>query len=495
MAASWLAALLLALATAAARAQTVQNNAPGHYLYIYAAGGGRAAGPSLSRARSHLARSGMRAGAGEANKTLGDTMLVIGWNNALNDGHPYGTIITNNVLNQPVGNEPNSMSVANFNYLMAGSGQLGFYTGQKKNQSQIFFWNMTDAKNIRPLPSSSNPPSSASPQDFYPTADGGFLVTMLGDLHGGVGGRVAKYDNARNFIAEYPAVVPSGFCPKGIAVNTALNYMITTDYYVINSTFNYPTPSAGIVAFSTVRVWNYTTMAITNTLTVLDAGAGMLQVKFLPGDSQGHAYVIGRFSGKIYLVTTKAPQTITVALDINTVPGVGPNPKPGQFDLLNRGLFNTTTNYKVGFVTLTGTGQVIYFNWANFTSIRVIQVFTIPPIAGRPQPAPNSLRVDLCCGTQGIGSPDSYRFIVTDYSLDETYSGPKPAANNFMGPLPQPYGLVQEAGTRQIHVFIFNATSIRLDPRFTLDLQTRFPGKAFNPRGISLFPTVGGGGA
>eukprot|EP00850_Spirogloea_muscicola_P016399 SM000132S26914 [mRNA] locus=s132:299324:301803:- [translate_table: standard] len=502
--AAFAAAALVALTALAGFAGAVQNNAAGHYLYIWA---------------------------GEANKTLGDTMFVIGWNNALVGGHPYGTIITYNVLNSPTGNEPGSMSLANFNYLMAGAGSLSFYTGQqKKPNNEVFFWNMTDAKNIKPL-APKNPPLSASPQDFYPLANGGFLVTMLADPYGGEGGRLAEFDNATNVIAEYPDVPPPGFCPKGIAVHTQTGFMLTTDYYVLNSTFNYPTPSsgehqashqvsfasallclpvavlssapdprtmppvAGIVAFSTIRVWNFTTRTILSTVTVPDAAAGLLQVKFLPGDSQAKALVVGRFSGKIYYLATKTG-VVSVALDLNTLPGVGPGSKPGQMELITGRYFNqTAVLYKLGFLTLTGTGQVVYFDWTNPASLVVKQVFTLPVLEGRAPPAPNSVRVDLCCGTQGTGSPDSHRVIITDYSLDETYSGPKPVANGNLAPLPQPYGVVQEAGTKQIHVIIFNATSVYLDPRFKLDLATRFPDKVYNPRGIAVFPTTNGGGS
>eukprot|EP00850_Spirogloea_muscicola_P007321 SM000036S13365 [mRNA] locus=s36:811586:814080:+ [translate_table: standard] len=444
--AAFAAAALIALAAFAGLTGAIQNNAPGHYLYIWA---------------------------GEANKTLGDTMFVIGWNNAL----------------------PGSMSLANFNYLMAGAGSLSFYTGQqKKPNNEVFFWNMTDAKNIKPL-APKNPPFSASPQDFYPLANGGFLVTMLADPYGGEGGRLAEFDNATNVIAEYPDVPPPGFCPKGIAVHTQTGFMLTTDYYVLNSTFNYPTPSSGVVAFSTIRVWNFTTRTILSTVTVPDAGAGLLQVKFLPGDSQAKALVVGRFSGKIYYLATKTG-VVSVALDLNTLPGVGPGSKPGQMELLTGRYFNqTAVLYKLGFLTLTGTGQVVYFDWTNPASLVVKQVFTLPVLEGRAPPAPNSVRVDLCCGTQGTGSPDSHRVIITDYSLDETYSGPKPVANGNLAPLPQPYGIVQEAGTKQIHVIIFNATSVYLDPRFKLDLATRFPDKVYNPRGITVFPTTNGGGS
>eukprot|EP00850_Spirogloea_muscicola_P007078 SM000035S13058 [mRNA] locus=s35:93358:103711:- [translate_table: standard] len=456
-----LASLLLLLLGPAA-AQTKANNYYGHYLYIWA---------------------------GEANKTQGDTIFVIGWNNALNGGHPYGSIITYSSFNKP-GGEPTSMSLASLNYLMAGATAQSYYTGQTRNQSEVFFWNMTDAKYIKPL-TSVNPPQSSSAQDFYPVPEtGGFLVTMMGNAYGGPGGKLAEFDKLGNLVAEYPSSAVPTLAPKGIAVLTGKGLMVTTDYIVPNSTF---LPSSGIVKFDTVRVWNYTMRSIIQTVALPDTNAGAFQVKALPFDGSGRVFVVGRYSGKIYLVTTKAPFTAVVALDLNTVPGVGPNSLPGQFDLASGGLFNqSATFYRLGFITLTGVGKVLSFDWTNYTSLVVKQVFTLPAIAGRPAPSPNSLRIDLCCGTMGPHSKDSYRFVVTDYSLDQTYSGPKPAATGNKTPLPQPYGLVLEKGTRQVHVFIFNATNFYLDPRFTLDLETRFPGKQYNPRGISMYPITAG---
>ena len=99
-------------------------------------------------------------------------------------------------------------------------------------QKEIFFFDVSNPKAPRFI-SAADPPQSAITDEFYPLADGGFLVTMMGGAAGHAPGRVAEFTKDLQLVSEYPSDPPmDGFNPHGISVRPEMNLMVTSDLFV-----------------------------------------------------------------------------------------------------------------------------------------------------------------------------------------------------------------------------------------------------------------------
>jgi hypothetical protein len=77
--------------------------------------------------------------------------------------------------------------------VLACGGLLSLLQGQ----DQIFFFDVTDARNPKHIKATSAP-LSAITDDFLPLASGGFFVTQMGSNSGAAPGRIAEFDKNLN---------------------------------------------------------------------------------------------------------------------------------------------------------------------------------------------------------------------------------------------------------------------------------------------------------
>ena len=108
-----------------------------------------------------------------------------------------------------------------------------------KGQNDIFFFDISDARNPKFL-FSTHAPNSSITDDFLPLPGGGFLVTNMGSARGGAGGRVVEFDKHLNLVAEYPSVLPADgeFNPHGIDADFSRNLLVTSDFINPVTTLN-----------------------------------------------------------------------------------------------------------------------------------------------------------------------------------------------------------------------------------------------------------------
>ena len=123
--------------------------------------------------------------AGDQARTNPDFLAVVNFDERSRD---YGKVITTVPLPSPgaTGNEPHHVGLSRDGTVLACGGLLSVLRAQK----EVFFFDVSNPKAPRFI-SAADPPQSAITDEFYPLADGGFLVTMMGGAAGHAPGRVA----------------------------------------------------------------------------------------------------------------------------------------------------------------------------------------------------------------------------------------------------------------------------------------------------------------
>ena len=169
-----------------------------------------------------------------------------------------------------------------------------------KGQNDIFFFDISNARNPKFL-FSTRAPNSSITDDFLPLPEGGFLVTNMGSASGGAGGRVVEFDKRLRLVAEYPATSPAdgGFNPHGIDADFSKNLLVTSDF--INPVTTLNVFSGDVELRSSLRFWNLRDRRITRTVQLPD-NAGTMDVKLIPGDPHGRAVTANMFTGLVYTV-------------------------------------------------------------------------------------------------------------------------------------------------------------------------------------------------
>src|SRR5262245_55095727 len=196
--------------------------------------------------------------AGDQARTAPDFVAVIGFNE---DSKDYGRVLR--VAPVPTsGNEAHHMGLSADGNILACGGLLSLLKGQ----DGIFFFDVSTPDNPVFLKSAATP-LSAITDDFYPLAEGGFLVTLMGSNTGGAPGRVAEFDANLNLVEEWPETPPAdGFNPHGISVRTEVNLMVTSDFVNPVTTLNL---WAGPVEVrGSIRVWDFRNRTIVRTIPV-----------------------------------------------------------------------------------------------------------------------------------------------------------------------------------------------------------------------------------
>src|SRR3989442_10760223 len=136
--------------------------------------------------------------AGDQARTNPDFLAVVNFDESSRD---YGKVITTVPLPGPgaTGNEPHHVGLSRDGKVLACGGLLSVLRAQK----EIFFFDVSNPAAPRFI-SAADPPLSAVTDEFYPLANGGFLVTMMGGAGGAHPGRVAEFNKDLQLVNEHP---------------------------------------------------------------------------------------------------------------------------------------------------------------------------------------------------------------------------------------------------------------------------------------------------
>ena len=358
----------------------------------------------------------------------------------------YGKVLKTVPLPPPgnVGNEPHHCHTSGDQTILACGGLLSVLKGQ----NDIFFFDISDARNPKFLKSTKAPNSSIT-DDFLPLPGGGFLVTNMGSATGGAGGRVVEFDKNLNLVAEYPAVQPAdgGFNPHGIDADFSKNLLVTSDFVNPVTTLN--VFQGNVQLRSSVRFWNLKNRTITQSVFLPD-DAGTMDVKLIPGDKNGRAVTVNMFSGLMYSVDP-TDGSYAEAFDLADItPHVDTPVRGGMAGLLavprggRRLIFATFLAGQVGMLDITNPKQ-----------FKQLSVVSFGANAG-----PHSVHL----------THDDKRLIVTDYFLNQ-----------------DGFGKVHLEGDHKVHVLDVRERSLAVDEAFrALDFNTAFPTGPARPHGIGM---------
>jgi selenium-binding protein 1 len=358
----------------------------------------------------------------------------------------YGKVLETVPLPPPgnFGNEPHHCHTSEDQNILACGGLLSVLKGQ----NDIFFFDISDARNPKFLRSAKAPNSSIT-DDFLPLPDGGFLVTNMGSASGGPGGRVVEFDKNLRLVAEHPSVLPAdgGFNPHGIDGDFDRNTLVTSDFINPASTLNVvPGP---LQLRSSLRFWNLRQRTITRSVFLPD-NAGTMDVKLIPGDNRGRAVTVNMFTGLMYTVDP-TNGTYTQSFDMSDITPHIETPVPG-------GMPGLLAMPRTGDRIITATfmaGQVAMLDISNPKQFKQLSVVSFGENAG-----PHSLHL----------THDDKRLIVTDYFLNE-----------------DDIGKVKLEGDHKLHVLDVKPNGLTIDRAFgVVDFNTAFPTGRARPHGIGM---------
>ena len=376
------------------------------------------------------------------------------------DSATYGKVIHTVPLPPPgnIGNEPHHCHLSADKKILACGGLLSVLKGQ----NGIFFFDVSSERHPRFLFSTKAVNSSIT-DDFYPLPKGGFLITQMGSGSGGAPGRVAEFDGQLHFVAnhfgwtsmleEWPSAPPlDGFNPHGISARPDLNLMMTADFLLPTSTLS---GTSGVVLRGSVRVWDYNARKITQTIELQSPGGGpalgTMDVKMLPGDPHGIAYVAGMFDGHIYSIHPNTGAW-AAAFDCSTVqPHVDTPVAGGMAQILatpqsgDRLIFGLFMAGQVGMLDTTDRDHLKQVPGA---------IVSFGANAG-----PHNL----------VLTDDDSRLVVSDYFLNE-----------------DDQGVVHYEGDHKVRVLKVTHHSLTEDTRFRLDFDTAFPTGPARPHGLAM---------
>jgi selenium-binding protein 1 len=377
--------------------------------------------------------------AGDQARVAPDFLAVINFDEQSED---YGKVIKTIPIPPPgnVGNEPHHCHLSTDENILACGGLLSLLRGQ----NGIFFFDVSEDRDPKFLFATSAPESSIT-DDFYPLPEGGFLVTQMGSATGGAPGRVAEFDENLHLVKEWPEAPPQdGFNPHGISVRPELNLMVTSDFINPVSTLN-GVPGDPVLR-GAVRVWDLKDRTILRTVDIPTA-IGTMDVKLIPGDSQGRAYTAGMFDGFVYLVDTVTGTATTVFDCENIVPHVEVPVRGGMTQIL----------------AMPQSGDRLIFGSFQAGQIGMLDV------SDREHPVQSAIvNLGVDAGPHDLVlTDDDKRLVVTDYFLNE-----------------DDFGKIHFEGDHKVHVVSVFRHGLELDTRFQLDFNTAFSTGPARPHGI-----------
>ena len=358
----------------------------------------------------------------------------------------YGRVLRTVPLPAPgnLGNEPHHCHTSADVTILACGGLLSVLKGQ----NDIFFFDISDARQPKFLKSTRAPNSSIT-DDFVALPGGGFLVTNMGSASGGAGGRLVEFDKNLNLVGEYPATSPAdgGFNPHGMDADFTTNRLVTSDFINPVTTLNV---FAGAMELrSSVRFWDLSARRITRTVALPD-NAGTMDVKLIPGDSRGRAVTVNMFTGLFYSVDP-TDGSYTQAFDAATVTPHVDTPVRGGLPGL---LAVPRSGGRVIYATIMA-GQVVMLDVTNPLQFKQLSVVSFGKDTG-----PHSVHL----------THDGARLVVTDYFLNQ-----------------DDFGKVHLDGDHKVHVLNVSDRSLDVDPAFkVIDFNTAFSTGPARPHGIGM---------
>jgi selenium-binding protein 1 len=359
----------------------------------------------------------------------------------------YGKVLRTVPVPPPgnTGNEPHHCHTSADQTILGCGGLLSVLKGQ----NDIFFFDITDARNPKFLRSTRAPNSSIT-DDFLSLPGGGFLVTNMGSATGGAGGRLVEFDKDLNLVAEHPLVQPAdgGFNPHGIDADFSRNLLVTSDFVNPVTTLNvFP---GGVELRSSLRFWDLENRSITRSVFLPD-NAGTMDVKLIPGDKRGRAVTVNMFTGLFYTVDP-TDGSYEEAFDTETMitPHVDTPVRggmPGLIAMPRSGRRLITATFMAG--------QVAMLDITNPKQFRQVSVVSFGKDTG-----PHSVHL----------THDDKRLVVTNYFLNQAG-----------------FGKVQLEGDHKVHVLDVRENSLTVDPAFqVVDFNTAFPTGPARPHGIGM---------
>jgi selenium-binding protein 1 len=372
--------------------------------------------------------------AGDQARQAPDFLAVVDFD----EGSPsYGKVLTTVPLPGPgeSGNEPHHVGLSANGRILAAGGLLSVLKGQR----EIFFFDVSNP-DAPEFVSSADPPESAITDEFYPLAEGGFLVTMMGGPAGHHPGRVAEFDRELRLVAEHPAEPPAdGFNPHGISVRPEINLMVTSDF-ICPSTTLHAVPG-GLDLRGSIRIWNFRERRILRTVT-LPNPAGTIDVRLIPDDPKRRAFSAGMTDDTLYLIDTRRGLARGVF----------------DFGAISKGgwpqLMRMTRDGRRLFVSMNVAGKIAMLDTSNPERPTLLKVLDLGEGSG-----PHYIAL----------SRDEKRLVITDYFLNEDEAGK-----------------VHAEGDHKVHVAKVTDRSLVLDRRFQLDFDTAFATGPARPHGVVM---------
>jgi selenium-binding protein 1 len=358
----------------------------------------------------------------------------------------YGQVLRTVPLPPPgnVGNEPHHCHTSADQTVLACGGLLSVLKGQ----NDIFFFDITDARNPTFL-TSTRAPNSSITDDFLALPDGGFLVTNMGSASGGPGGRVVEFDRNLQLVGEYPRESPADgtFNPHGMDADFRRNRLVTSDFINPVTTLNaFP---GGLELRSSIRFWDLEDRRITRTVMLPDQ-AGTMDVRLIPGDSRGRAVTVNMFTGLFYTVDPTDGSYVQAFDAATVVPHVETPVRGGMPGLLAM----PRTGARLIYATIMA-GQVVMLDVSNPRQFRQLSVVGFGTGAG-----PHSVHL----------THDDKRLVVTDYFLEQ-----------------DDVGKVHLDGDHKVHVLDVGQQELTVDPAFrVVDFNTAFATGPARPHGIGM---------
>ena len=353
------------------------------------------------------------------------------------DSPNYGKVITTVPLPAPgnTWNEPHHVGLSRDGKVLAAGGLLSVLKGQR----EIFFFDLSNPESPKFI-SAADPPQSSITDEFYPLADGGFLVTMMGGAQGHHPGRVVEFNKDLKLVAEYPQTPPDdGFNPHGISVRPEMNLMVTSDFICPSTTLHAVPGDLGLRG--SVRVWDFREKKILRTIKIPGA-MGTIDVQLIPHDSKGRGFTAGMADGQLYLLDTRQGTAKSVFDFASIAKGAWPQ------------LMRLTRDGKRLFVSMNMAGKVAMIDTSDPETPKLLKVLDLGPNSG-----PHYLSL----------TGDDSRLIITDYFLNEDEAGK-----------------VHAEGDHKVHVAKVTKKDLILDPKFRLDFNTAFSTGPARPHGVAF---------
>jgi selenium-binding protein 1 len=372
--------------------------------------------------------------AGDQARQAPDFLAVVDFDE---DSPNYGNVLTTVPLPGPgeAGNEPHHVGLSANGRILATGGLLSVLKGQR----EIFFFDVSNP-DAPEFVSAADPPESAITDEFYPLANGGFLVTMMGGPAGHHPGRVAEFDRDLRLVAEHPAEPPAdGFNPHGISVRPEINLMVTSDF-ICPSTTLHAVPG-GLDLRGSIRIWNFRERKILRTVT-LPNPAGTIDVRLIPDDPKRRAFSAGMTDDTLYLIDTRRGRARGV-FDFGTIA------KGGWPQLMRM-----TRDGRRLFVSMNVAGKIAMLDTSDPERPALLKVLDLGKDSG-----PHYIAL----------TRDEKRLVITDYFLNEDEAGK-----------------VHAEGDHKVHVAKVSARNLVLDPRFELDFNTAVASGPARPHGVAF---------